>query len=579
MNQTETLKEFYPTPPKLILKMLQGITPSDKLYVLEPSAGKGDIVKFWITAVDYLDESWRYRYIPDNICNLKDNQQYILEHDVAAHYNDEDHRLNKAFSEKVDCIESEPVLRDVLKGQGLRVVGNDFLSYNGDKKYDLIIMNPPFSNGEDHLLKAIQIGKPYGSKIVCILNAQTLKNPCTNKRKMLVQQLEKLHADIEYVQEAFSDAERKTNVEIAIVRIQCPKPEFDGSHIFENLKRKVVMWDQPEDCTDLVTGKEYEQAVLMYKTEIEVGKKIISDYLSLSPYILSSFDEGKHDNPAYQTPEPVLQLVVAGKTNKDIDFNDFVYAVRYKYWSELLNSASFLKNLTSDLKQTYRQRIDEFANYDFSLSNIYEIQIQVLKDTISGIEKKILDLFESFTHEYSMECEGNIHYFNGWKTNKAFIINKKVIQPYCAWDSIFNKFRYTWDLQQVFADMEKVFDNLMGEASDTSQLFAQLQSYEDLQQTKNLHFKYFDVTFYKKGTAHITFTNEEALKRLNIFGCQKKGWLPPSYGKKKYQDMDEEEQKVIDEFEGEQTYDEMFVSGNNPVLDTQRLLLGEGNLL
>ena len=38
----------------------------------------------------------------------------------------------------------------------------------------------------------------------------------------------------------------------------------------------------------------------------------------------------------------------------------------------------------------------------------------------------------------------------------------------------------------------------------------------------------------------------------------KKGWLPPSYGKKSYKTMDEEERRVIDEFEGEESYNETF---------------------
>ena len=40
-------------------------------------------------------------------------------------------------------------------------------------------MNPPFSEGDKHLLKAINIMK-NGGQIVCILNAETIKNPYSN---------------------------------------------------------------------------------------------------------------------------------------------------------------------------------------------------------------------------------------------------------------------------------------------------------------------------------------------------------------------------------------------------------------
>ena len=72
--------------------------------------------------------------------------------------------------------------------------------------------------------------------------------------------------------------------------------------------------------------------------------------------------------------------------------------------------------------------------------------------------------------------------------------------------------------------------------------------------TKKITCKYFNVTFYKKGTMHIEFTNEELLKKLNIFGSQQKKWLPPAYGKKTYAEMDEMERAVVDEFEGEVSY-------------------------
>ena len=83
--------------------------------------------------------------------------------------------------------------------------------------------------------------------------------------------------------------------------------------------------------------------------------------------------------------------------------------------------------------------------------------------------------------------------------------------------------------------------------------------------------KYFSVTFYKKGTCHIVFNNEELLKKFNIFGSQHKGWLPPCYGKKNYKDMTKEEKEVIDEFEGEKSYKE--------TMNNKKYFLFDGNNL
>ena len=98
-----------------------------------------------------------------------------------------------------------------------------------------------------------------------------------------------------------------------------------------------------------------------------------------------------------------------------------------------------------------------------------------------------------------------------------------------------------------------------------------LQFAEEYGETKNIQLKYFTVTFFKKGTCHITFTNEELLKKFNIFGSQKKGWLPPSYGKKAYQDMSTEEKAVVNAFDGEEEY--------NKVVANQKYYLFSGNTL
>lgn len=91
-------------------------------------------------------------------------------------------------------------------------------------------------------------------------------------------------------------------------------------------------------------------------------------------------------------------------------------------------------------------------------------------------------------------------------------------------------------------------------------------------QTKNIEFNFFDVTFYKRGTAHIVFKNMDVLKRLNIFAGQKKAWLPPVYGKKAYQEMSPKEKAVIDEFEGEESYREVFSQPEHWLMESSSLL-------
>lgn len=48
------------------------------------------------------------------------------------------------------------------------------------------------------------------------------------------------------------------------------------------------------------------------------------------------------------------------------------------------------------------------------------------------------------------------------------------------------------------------------------------------------------------------------LEKFNIFAAQHKNWLPPTYGKKTYADMDTEERAVIDSFQGREAYEQVM---------------------
>ena len=227
-----TNEEFYPTPQDVIEKMLDGVKLEDDHDILEPSAGNGRIV-------DYLVEKYkRYPYYGNQI------------------------------KERIDCIELDPDLRHILKGKGFRVIHDDFFTYETQKEYDLIIMNPPFSNGCTHLLKAIKMQERNGGSVICLLNAETIRNPYTNERKVLKQQLEDYSADIQFFTEAFSKAERTTNVEIALIRIKLPE-----------VKRESVIFDR------LRKAQEYEE-VHVNSSETQLAdadffRAIVNQYLSL----------------------------------------------------------------------------------------------------------------------------------------------------------------------------------------------------------------------------------------------------------------------------------------------------------
>lgn len=519
----KNFEEFYPTPEVLLEKITEGCDWKRIHSVLEPEAGKGDIVSF---------------------LQKKAEENYMREYDI-------------------DCIESEQELQMILKGKNMRVVFDDFLKFHSYKRYDLILMNPPFSNGDAHLLKALEMQK-RGGNIICILNAETVRNPYTNRRKELVQKLQDVHADIQFMEHAFQDAERPTGVEIAVIKVSIPKEE-NTSHIFEDLKRaKIEMAQRLENVTDLAENDYIKATVQRYEIETEACLAFIREYQGLRPYIMENLKNTGYDSP-------ILALKFHDHEFKDGDENKVIRAIRKKYWKALFADSRFTGKMTSQQRNEYMSQVERLADYDFNMYNIKTLQLEMTKNLVTGIETCIMELFDELSHEYSWmpETGRNIHYYNAWTTNKAYIINKKVIIPmHGVFSDIWKEFQYKYEVYEKLSDIEKVFDYLSGvQASKSNTLYEILRNAENDQQSKNIECKYFTVTFYKKGTCHILFHDEELLKKFNIFGSQHKGWLPPSYGKKKYEDMTQEEQEVVNGFEGKAEYEKIMLNPNWYIVD------------
>ena len=93
----------------------------------------------------------------------------------------------------------------------------------------------------------------------------------------------------------------------------------------------------------------------------------------------------------------------------------------------------------------------------------------------------------------------------------------------------------------------------------------------------NIVTKYFILTFYKKGTCHIVFRDEELLEKFNLYIGKQKAWLPPSYGRKAYKDLDEEERAVADSFSGgEEGYNKIYNNQATFLVERQEMLLLTG---
>lgn len=535
-------KDFYPTPNSLIDKMLEKVDLASIRQILEPSAGKGNIV--------------------DRILKQKDDYKVKYQNTFYST------RLN--FN--IDCIELDRNLQLILKGNGHRVIHDNFLTYQGFKQYDLIIANFPFSEGDKHLLKALEL-IATGGHLVCLVNAETIRNPYSNIRKDVIRRLEEYNATIEYLQEEFTEAERQTNVEVALIDVNVPKIHKD-SIILNRLKQEEEYKAKESQYNNAIINGDFLTGIVQqYNFEVKVGVDLINEYMNIKPLITRSFDKNHIGNDDSILTLSINEYSVKNDNTSNL-INNYIANVRYKYWSALFENPQFTSLLTSNLLDEYRKKVTDLQNYDFSLYNIEELQKQMNINLIKGVEETILSLFDEFSqkHWYD-EMSKNIHYYNGWKTNSAYKINKKVIIPLNAYSSYWdNRLEYDYKFLGKIKDIEHVFDYLDDCQTEPMELKNVLEKAENEGQTKNIETKYFFITVYKKGTTHLTFKNEELLKKFNIFGSCKKGWLPNTYGKKKYTDMTDEEKSVIDDFEGEKEY-------NKTMENTQYYLYNPSNVL
>ncbi len=566
---TKSDEQFYPTPPEIAEKMLDGIDLRFVGTVLEPSAGKGDLLtalakKYKIYSyssygnesldVDcieidpYLREILKYNFSEERKQEIEEEIDTIKK---KRTYDYEAHEYTKlSFEDEIQLLILEEQEREFFTN-GIHVVHDDFLTYQAYKHYDLILMNPPFADGDRHLLKALDIQK-RGGGIVCLLNAETLRNPYTQTRRDLLTLLNKYGAEVKYIDDAFKTAERRANVDVAIVKVNIPE-EQETSDIFERLKEAENYEEFDPEATELTVSDYIKAAIAGFNLEVKAGLELIRQYKALTPYIMNSLDK----NNKYASAMLTL------KTGRDRDAaseNEYVKSVRCKYWTALLHNPKFTDKLTSKLQNEYRERVGKLIDYDFTEFNISVLSAEMNSKIKTGIENEIIAMFDRLTeeHSYYPEFSKNRHYYNGWKTNKAHKIGKKVILPCHGVFSEWSDRLDTHDAAGTLSDIEKILNFLDGNMTAEVDLWNTIQRHFDTHTTKNIPLKFFTVTFYKKGTVHITFTNPELIERFNIYAAQQKNWLPPSYGKKAYKDMDEEEKTVIDSFQGEKAYNNVM---------------------
>ena len=580
---------FYPTPVELAYRLVSKLDFSKVNTLLEPSAGKGDFIEafnkyrkeemktYSLQHCYYGDDRKQRNEMPEffdsrdeilafinekfsaDFHTIKEAKEFLTnaeedwEWEIHVHDKKDADRLVE-----ISCVEIDSNLCAILRDKHYLTANADFLDWCSFSRYDTVLMNPPFADGDKHLLKAISLCE-NGGQICCILNAETIRNPYTILRKTLVEKLNEYQADIEFVDNAFADAERKADVDVALIYINIPD-KCVGTDVAKNFVKGDIYEKEYKEFSDtqLYAGDAISLLIEQFNLEARYGLKIIDTFNSMKQYIPMDKNEqirlinlsvrGCSDDPA-QTSEA----------------NKYMRSLRQKYWELAFQTNQISGLLTDKARERYQHEIRRFRDYDFTLSNIKQLQLELSQKLDSNIHDAIVNLYDAFTYKYSRDNPQNVHMFNGWQTNQGFKINpKKVIYPlylyqtYGGWGS--------WDvhrLRDFLTEVEKVFiylDNGKTEGETVQDIITR-KYYNEHYHGENLSFKYFDVEVKKKGTIHIKWKNDELIKKLTIIGCKAHGTLPNDYGARKYADLDKEHREVVDAFEGEKQYQETV---NNP---------------
>jgi hypothetical protein len=150
-------------------------------------------------------------------------------------------------------------------------------------------MNPPFSKGAEHILHAYNIA-PAGCKIIALCNLETIKNAYSKSREEF-KTLVETYGQFQDLGDCFSTAERKTGVNVALIRLDKPgsnySQEFDGFFMEEER--------EAETGPGLMQYNEVRDLVGRYVESIKIYDQQLETAVRLNAMQKGYFDMGKSD--------------------------------------------------------------------------------------------------------------------------------------------------------------------------------------------------------------------------------------------------------------------------------------------
>lgn len=462
-------KDFYPTPESVIDLMLEGENVKDKICY-EPEAGKGDIV-----------------------------DRLILE-----------------GAKTVLASENNKDLLKILHGKCV-LIGEDFLKIESHQisHIDYIFMNPPFSADERHINHAYDIA-PDGCKIIALCNYITIDNPFSEGRKKLAKIIND-HGRVDQLTDYFKDAERKTGVEVALVKILKPgasyQNEFDGFVLDEDPEEQGNGIMQYNVIRDLVNR--YIASVKLYDKQLELALQMNN--------LTSGFFSCEIGMSVTHEDKPMQR-------------NEFKKAMQKSAWNFIFEKLNMQKYTTKGLKAEINNFVEKQEHVPFTMTNIYKM-LQIIIGTHSGrMDKALLEVFNKLTEHY----HDNRFSVEGWKTNSHYLINEKFILPSIVgvgWSGQFEISHFGHNRETV-EDMQKALCYITGENYDNYSNMYQYFNNKEVPGTEGSYprqyvkyefntwydWGFFEVKGFKKGSMHFKFKDQSVWAKFNQHISRIKGY-------------------------------------------------------
>lgn len=475
MNLFSNNPDFYPTPNEVIEQMMLGEDYVGKT-VLEPSAGSGNIVK-WLKL--------------NGSCNV------------------------------VAC-ENDLTLRKLLNNV-CPLVGDDFLKLTADQVsyVDLIVMNPPFSHGAEHIMHAWEIA-PSGCTIIALCNSTNVNATCYREYRKL-QEVVNLYGCSEFLGDVFSTSERKTNVNVSLVKLYKQadgEDEFSGYFFLQededaanqNTKEGLMPYNVVRDLVN-----RYISAVKLFNSVMEASNKI-NEIAKVEKYSL----------PIYFT------AVNAEDRSTTITRAQYKKELQKYYWKVIFRKLNMEKFATSKLHQQINRFVEKQSNVPFTMKNVYSVLNMVVQTTGQRMRTALSEAFDlicSLSAENSTAGET-------WKTNANYMVNRKFIVSYIAeydnrWPTPFVRLKIGGNKDRI-EDICKALCFLTGTDYNNMESLSSFVGENQLAWGGWFDWGFFRCRAYKKGTMHFEFKDEKVWMMFNQEVAKERGWsLPKKTNKNK----------------------------------------------